>query len=143
MFSYTVTSCDIAFFLNCHSIIFVPIFSPLPISAHPIPHSHSQFPPCCPCPWVIHTYSLTSPFPFFPPLRPFPHLWLLSVCSVFPCLWFYFKSKTEGFTIILDPIIYHISVSPGLISSSNWIGMIPHHEALTEGLNGTQPSVDP
>ena len=28
------------------------------------PHrSHSHSPPCCPCPWVIHTCSLTSPFP--------------------------------------------------------------------------------
>ena len=128
-----------------YSITVVPIFTPLTSSAHPT----AQLPQSiltlffCPRPWVIHTCSSTSPFPFFPPLRPSPHLWLLSVCSVFPCLWFYFKSKTEGFTIILDPVIYHISVSPGFISSSNWIGTIPHHEALTEGLNGTQPSVDP
>ena len=29
------------------------------------PHSHSQFAHCCPCPRVIHIWSLTSPFPFF------------------------------------------------------------------------------
>ena len=30
--------------------------------------SHSPSPHHCPGPWVIHTCSLTSPFPFFPPL---------------------------------------------------------------------------
>ena len=29
-------------------------------------------PTLCPCPCVIHTCSLTSPFPFFPPLTPSP-----------------------------------------------------------------------
>ena len=50
------------------------------------PH-HSQSPLHCLCPWVIHTCSLTRPFPFFPPY-PSPHsspLWSLSVCSLFPC----------------------------------------------------------
>ena len=40
---------------------------------HPdIPCSHSQSPHCYPYSWVIHTCSLTSPFPFFPPLSPSP-----------------------------------------------------------------------
>ena len=43
-------------------------FPPLPSSAHPIPHSYSQFPLCCPCLWVFHICSLSSLFPFFPPL---------------------------------------------------------------------------
>ena len=56
----------------CYSITVVPIFLPLPASAHPTPHSHRQSPHCRPCPWVIHTCSLTSPFSFFPPLSPSP-----------------------------------------------------------------------
>ena len=52
------------FLLNhfyCYSITVVPIPPPLPSSAHPTPHSHRQFPHCCPCLWVIHTCSLSSP----------------------------------------------------------------------------------
>ena len=65
-------------------------FPPLPSPTLHTPCSHSQFPHCCPCPWVIHTCSLASPFPFSPPLSTTPPLWSLSVCSMFPCLWFYF-----------------------------------------------------
>ena len=46
---------------------FFPLCSSPPV-LHP--HSHSQLPHCCPCPWVIHTHSLSSPFPFFLPLSP-------------------------------------------------------------------------
>ena len=63
------------FLLNhfyCYSITVVPIPPPLPSSAHPTPHSHRQSPHCRPCPWVIHTCSLTSPFSFCPPLSPSP-----------------------------------------------------------------------
>ena len=52
-----------------------PNFPPLPSSAqsiYPTPNSHSQSPHHCPCPWVIHTCSLSSPFPFFPSLSPAP-----------------------------------------------------------------------
>ena len=48
---------------------FPPHCSSLPC---PHPRSHSQPPPCCLCPWVIHTCSLTSSFFFFPPLSPTP-----------------------------------------------------------------------
>ena len=57
-----------------YSITVVPFFSPFPSSTHPNLHSHSEFPQCCPCPWVIHTCSLSSPFPLFPPLPPSPLL---------------------------------------------------------------------
>ena len=54
-----------------HLFIF---FAPL----HPAHPSRLQsIPLCCPCPWVIHTCSLTAPFPFLPP---FP-LSLLPSCS--------------------------------------------------------------
>ena len=39
-----------------------------PAPSPPQAQSHSQSLHRCPCPWVIHTCFLTSPFPFFPPL---------------------------------------------------------------------------
>ena len=57
---------------------FFPLCHPL---SHPKPRSHSPSPPCCPCPWVIHTCSLTTPFPFFPP---FPNPFPLAAVSLFP-----------------------------------------------------------
>ena len=41
------------------------------------------------CPWVLCMCSLTTLLRFSPLSLPLP-LWLLSVCSLFPCLWFYF-----------------------------------------------------
>ena len=70
----------------CCCIIVVPIHLPPPTAllsvALPAPSpSHSQSPPCCPCPWATRSCSLTGPFPFFPhPLQS------LSVYSLFPCL---------------------------------------------------------
>ena len=56
----------------------------------PIPPSLPQsIPPHCLCPSVLYSCSLASPFSFFPHYPP-PHLWSLSVCSSFHCLWFYF-----------------------------------------------------
>ena len=47
------------------------------------PLSSSQSPHCCPCSWVIHTWCLTSPFPFFPPLP--PYLLPSGRCQSVPC----------------------------------------------------------
>ena len=55
-------------FFYYYFVTVVPIFLPLPCCAQPTPRSHSQSLHRCPCPWVIHTCFLTSPFPFFPPL---------------------------------------------------------------------------
>ena len=60
------------FILNCYSVTVVPIFPSLPSSTQSTPCSHSQSPHHCLCSCVIHTCSLTSPFPFFPPLSPSP-----------------------------------------------------------------------
>ena len=56
-------------------------FSLLPPSFHPNPCSHSQFPHCCPCPWVIYTFIhvpclVPSPsFHHYPPTpRPSGHI---------------------------------------------------------------------
>ena len=38
----------------------------------PHPPLLSQFPSCCPCPWVIYTCSLTRHFHFFPPFTSSP-----------------------------------------------------------------------
>ena len=54
-------------FIIIYSITVVPIFPSLPSSTQPTPYSHSQTPHHCPCPRVIYTCSLSSPFPFFPP----------------------------------------------------------------------------
>ena len=43
--------------------------------------SHSQFTPCCPCPWVIHTCTSTRPFLFFSPLSLLPS----GHCHSVPC----------------------------------------------------------
>ena len=87
--------------------------SPLCPSPPSPPHSHSPSPHSCPCLWVIHTCSLTSPFPFFLPLSTSSPLWSLSVCPLFPCLWFYFAHlfvllirfhlKVRSYGICLSP----------------------------------------
>ena len=72
-------------FKNCCSSTVVFIFPPPqpspPPTLDPTPHWF------CPC--VLHicswkTFLLFPPYPFPPPL------WLLSVCSLFQCLWLYF-----------------------------------------------------
>ena len=60
---------------------------------HPTqPHLWHSIPtPSCLYPWVLYTCSWMN-LPFLFPIILFPHpLWLLSVCSLFPCLWFYFS----------------------------------------------------
>ena len=67
--------------------------------------SHSQSPHHCPCPWVIHTYSLSSPFPFshhysvllplaavslFPVSMPLVLFCLLDSCYTWGCMVFVF-----------------------------------------------------
>ena len=54
------------------SITIILIFPTFFSSAQPTPCSHSESLHHCACPWVIHTCSLTSLFPFFPPLSPSP-----------------------------------------------------------------------
>ena len=49
-----------------YAIIVILILPPLASSTHLIPPQ--AVPTCCPCPWVIHTCSLSSPLPFFPTL---------------------------------------------------------------------------
>ena len=78
-------------FFYCCSIKVVPIshYSPLPYPPHT---SHIQ-----PSPFLLSVsmgplymfFDLT--LPLFSPVTPLPSpLLLLSVCSLFPCLWFYF-----------------------------------------------------
>ena len=51
--------------------------------------THNPFPVwLCPC--VLYTCSLTALSLFTPVFTLSPPLWLLSVCSLFPSLWFYF-----------------------------------------------------
>ena len=68
-----------------------PHFPPLLFSALPTLTSHIQSSPLrCRCPWVFYTCSLMT-FPLPSPVTPLlPPLWSLSICSLFPCLRFYF-----------------------------------------------------
>ena len=45
-----------------YSVTVVPIFPFLFSPSTPTPPSHGLSPPCCPCPWVLYTCSLTRPF---------------------------------------------------------------------------------
>ena len=60
------------FIFYCCSITVVQIFPPLLSIALPTPHSLSQSPPCCLCPWVLYTCSLTRPLPLLSPVFPSP-----------------------------------------------------------------------
>ena len=59
-----------------------PKFPPFALCHPAAPHPQSPSPHCCPCPWVIHTCSLTNPFPFFPPFSALPLP--LAAVSLFP-----------------------------------------------------------
>ena len=63
---------------------FPPITLPYPTHSH-IPHA--ILPHLWLCPWVLYACSLMT-LPLLCPVM--PPLWLLSVCSLFPCLSFYF-----------------------------------------------------
>ena len=75
-----------------YSIAVVPIFLPLHSSTQPTPSSLlPQSIATLLSTSMGHAYIFFSPFPFFPPLSPtLLLLWPLSVCSMFPCPWFYF-----------------------------------------------------
>ena len=79
---------SLLFYYSC------PSFSPFAFLHPAYPLLPQSIPHSCPCPWVTHTCSLTSmTCPSSPSFRPYPSLpspWLLSVCSLFPCFWFYF-----------------------------------------------------
>ena len=79
-------------FFYCCLITVVPIFPitpPCPI--HRTSHLQSSTLPAPGylCPWVLYTCSWTT-LPLFSPVIPLPSPWLLSVCSLFQCLWLYF-----------------------------------------------------
>ena len=74
--------------LNYSCAHFPPITLPNPTHPH-LPHSMS--------PQVVFVHGSFIhvpwwPFPFFPHYSLPPPLWLLSVCSLCQCLWFYFAS---------------------------------------------------
>ena len=106
-------------FFYCYSNTVVPIFPPLPSSSQPTLVSHSQSPHPCPCPWVIHTCSLTvESLPLLSTIMPLlPFLWPLSVCSMFPCLGFYFARQFILFIrLLLQVRSYGIGKMPNLIT---------------------------
>ena len=78
------------FFFYCCSSTVVSISPHLIPSTPLLPASHSQYYPIWLCPCVLYTCSLTSLHLFSPTSPLFHPLCLLSVCSLFQCLWLYF-----------------------------------------------------
>ena len=69
-----------------------PHFSPIALlcPTHPPPLTFNPPPPHCLCPPVLYTCSLMT-FPLLSPVISLPApLRSLPICSLFPCLWFYF-----------------------------------------------------
>ena len=54
-----------------------------PLSTQPTPQFHNQSHHCCPCPWVLHVCSLTSPFTSFQSVPTSPPL--SYSCQSVPC----------------------------------------------------------
>ena len=106
-------------------------FSPFAINSHP-PSNQSTH--CCPCPWVIHTCSLTSPFPFFPLFSPplpsgrFP-LFHISMFMVLFCSLVYVVHLIPP----MSEIIGYLSFTPWLISLSVIVSSFIH--AVAKGRN--------
>ena len=76
--------------LFCCSSTVVYIFPPLLTPTAAIPTSHPRSYPSLALSMGPLYMFLDGPFFFFPHYPLPPPLWLLSVCSVFKCLWLYF-----------------------------------------------------
>ena len=78
------------YFYCCSSTVISIFPSPLP-TAHTSPHPTLDPSPLWLCPCVLYTCSLMT-LPLFPLVIPsrLGTNWLLSVCSLFQCLWLYF-----------------------------------------------------
>ena len=80
----------VVYIFYCCSSTLVSVSSPsTSLPTPPIPTSHLQSSPHCLCPWVLYKCSLMI-LPSFSPIIPLASpLWPLSVCSLFPCLWYF------------------------------------------------------
>ena len=100
-------------------------------SAQSSPRSHSQSPHCCPCLWVIYTYSLNSPFStlhhYSPPPSPLDtfRLFYVSMPLVLLCSLDCFFHQVH---LIVDSIWY-ISFINWLISFSTILSSSIHTDA--------------
>ena len=113
------------------SITVVLIYPPLLSPTLPTPHSNSQYPSCCPCPQVIHTCSLTGPFPAFPH---YPLLLPSGHCQSVPC--FHVSGSILFVCFIhqvplISEIIWYLSLTTWLISLS--IILFSSIHALSKG----------
>ena len=107
----------VTIYFYSYSITVVPIFPPLQSSTHPIPYFHNQYPHSCPCPWVIHTCSLTSPFPFLLPLFPSP-FHSLDTVSVFQVSMSLVPFRLLVYFVHLVPLVSEIT---WYLSFTNWL----------------------
>ena len=76
-------------FLNLFVFFIVVLVQLSPFSPHHAPHPPQTYPLWL-CPYVLYTCSLMALPLISPIILLSPPLWLLSVCSLFQCLWFYF-----------------------------------------------------
>ena len=104
--NYMLIFCFQSFLLLFYYIC--PNFSPFALLCPSHPHSHSQIPHYCPYPSFIDVlclvYSLISIIILLPST-----LWSLSICSVFPCLWFYFDNYFVHQILLIGQIIWYLS----------------------------------
>ena len=101
-------------FIVVYSITVVPIFSRCPPLCSPFPCSHGQSPHGCP--QVIHTWSLATPFPFFPPF-PLPPLAAVCLFHVSTSLVLFFLLVYFVHQIpVISEIICYLSFTDWLIS---------------------------
>ena len=102
------------FSYSCHTFFYC---CSLLLHPHSLPTVNP--PSHCLWPWVLYSCSLTCSFLYFPLLFSLSSpLWSLSVCSLFPCLWFNFAR----FCVLLirfhfiGEIIWYLSFTAWLIS---------------------------
>ena len=94
------------FYYSCPNFTPLALLHPSqPLLPQPIP------PPCCLHPWVIHSCSLTSAFPFFQPLS--PSLLPFGHCQSVPCF------QASG-SILLVCFIHQVSLTGEIIWCSSF-----------------------
>ena len=111
------------FFFKLLSTVVSIFTAPCP-PALPIPTSYPWTYPLWLCPCVPYTHSLKAFTLLFPIIAlPLP-LWLLSVCSLFQCLWLYFAVDQKTVVHLHNGVLCHRKkeVTPTLCDSMDGSG---------------------
>ena len=95
-------------------------FLPITLLSSTMPHSHSQPPPHCLCPWVLYLCSFACPFSSFPHYSPSPFplatvsFFFISKSLVLFCSFVCFVQ----YVTLIGEIIWYLSFTAWLISLS-------------------------